>query len=64
MVKKTRLVDAEGRALASGPKEIAGLLPLGDDVVVKYQDNGGTIMIGDTMMSSGSDQALEIRKLR
>jgi hypothetical protein len=64
LVKKTRLVDISGRALASGPKEIAGLLPVGEDVIVKYEDDGGTIMVGDAMVPSGTERALEIRRLR
>ena len=51
-VKKTQLIDADGLALATGWKAIGGLLPVGEDVVVKYE---GT---------DDGDQALEIRKLR
>jgi hypothetical protein len=51
-VKQTQLMDADGRALATGWKAIGGLLPVGEDVVVKYE---GT---------EDADQALEIRKLR
>ncbi len=64
LVKKTRLVDADGREVAIGSKAIAGLLPAGGDVLVKYEDDGATMIIGDTTVAAGSDQALEIRKLR
>jgi hypothetical protein len=63
LVKKTRLVDADGHAVATGSKA-AGLLPAGEDVIVKYEDDGGAMMVGDMMMAAGSDQALEIRRLR
>lgn len=62
--KKTRLIDADGSALATGSKEIAGLLPIGADVVVKEENDGGVMLIGETMVSAGSDQALEVRRLR
>ena len=61
---KTRLVDMDGRILANGSKAVAGLMPVGEDVVVKYEDDGGTMVIGDTTVAAGADQALEIRKLR
>ena len=30
----------------------------------RYEDDGGTILIGDVPIAAGSDQAWEIRKLR
>lgn len=64
LAKKTRLVDADGHAVATGTKAIAGLLPAGEDVLVKYEDDGGMIMVGDMMLAAGSDRAQEIRRLR
>jgi hypothetical protein len=62
--RKTRLIDADGSAVATGSKAIAGLLPIGADVVVKEQNDDRFMLIGETLVSTGSDQALEIRRLR
>ncbi len=62
--KKTRLVDAGGRSIASGAKEISSALPAGEDVLVKYEDDSTAVGIGDGMAYLGGDKALEIRGLR
>ena len=64
MDRKTRLVDADGHAVATGSKEIAGVLPAGEDVLVKYEGDGAVMMAGDAMIDSSSDKAIEIRRLR
>jgi hypothetical protein len=62
--KDTRLVDADGRPVANGSNEITGVLPAGEEVVVKYVDDSAMTMVGDVLTFSGFDKALEIRKLR
>jgi hypothetical protein len=63
LMKKTRLVDAAGRAVAAGAKEVGALLRTGDEVLIKYEEDSAVVVEG-MMMGSGSDQALEVRKLR
>ena len=57
-------MDADGHAVATGSKEIAGVLPAGEDVLVKYEGDGAVMMAGDAMIDSSSDKAIEIRRLR
>jgi hypothetical protein len=62
--RQTRLVGADGRAVANGAKAITAALPPGEDVLIKYEDDSAMTTVGDVLMFSGSDKALEIRKLQ
>ena len=60
--KKSRLVDRDGRLLATGKDAIAKLLAVDSDVLVKYDTSGGVIVEGVDL--GGSDNIVEIRLLR
>jgi hypothetical protein len=60
----TRLVDADGRVLAKGKKDVAPLLSTGQRVVVKYDEEDTTVYGGDTVVPGSSTKALEVRKLK
>ena len=60
--KKSRLVDRDGKLLATGKDAIAKLLAQDADVLVKYDTSGGTIVEGVDL--GGSDNIVEIRLLR
>ena len=57
--RKTRLIDSHGQALANGFKAVAGLMPVGEEVIVKYDDDGATMMLGDTPVAAriGSERS-------
>ena len=58
--KKSRLIDREGRALATGSPEIGKRLSPNDDLLVKIE--GSPVMLGN--LDLGGDSAVEIRRLR
>jgi hypothetical protein len=60
--KKSRLVDRDGRLLATGKDAIAKILSQDADVLVKYDTSGGGIVEGADLGSS--DNIVEIRLLR
>lgn len=60
--KKSRLVDRDGRLLATGTNEISKILAQGADLLVKYDTSGGLIVEGVDL--GGSDNIVEIRLLR
>ena len=61
---RTKLTDTEGRSLAIGSKAIAGQLRAGEEVLVTYDERSDDVQAGDTTISSTSQRAIEIRKLR
>jgi hypothetical protein len=60
--KKTRLVDRDGRVLATGKDAILKILPQDADLLVKYNNEGG--VIADGVDLGGNDNIKEIRLLR
>lgn len=60
--KKSRLVDRDGRLLATGKDAIAKILAPDADVLVKYNNAGGVIV--DGLDLGGNDNIVEIRLLR
>lgn len=60
--KKSRLVDRDGRLLATGKDAISKILAQDADLLVKYDTSGGLIAEGVDL--GGSDNIVEIRLLR
>jgi hypothetical protein len=60
--KKSRLVDRDGRLLATGKDAIVKILAPDADMLVKYHTSGGLIAEGVDL--GGSDNIVEIRLLR
>ena len=60
--KKSRLIDRDGRALATGRDEIGKQLSADVELLVKWESDSGVIVEGVDL--GGSDKAVEIRKLR
>jgi hypothetical protein len=60
--KKSRLVDRDGRLMATGKDAIVKILSYDADLLVKYETSGGTIVEGVDL--GGSDNIVEIRLLR
>ena len=60
--KKSRLLDRDGRLLATGKDAITKLITPDTDLLVKYHTSGGVIVEGVDL--GGSDNIVEIRLLR
>jgi len=60
--KKSRLIDREGRLLATGKDAILKTLAQDADLLVKYQQSGGLVVEGVDL--GGNDNIVEIRLLR
>lgn len=60
----TRLVDQHGKTVATGKKLVGPLLLPGEDVLVKFDEDDDTVMVGDAVTPSSTKKALEVRRLK
>ncbi len=61
---RTTLSTTDGRALASGRRDVAAVLTDGEPLLVVYIEQSDDMMIGDVMIPGTTLVAREIRKLR
>ena len=61
--KRSRLIGADGQALAIGSPDIAQVLGVNAEVLVKYEGDADVI-VGDVTLYGGNDKVIEIRQLK